>query len=178
MKARQIVEDEVESHFKTKHRVRDQEGLTKRYFTWFPTSFGEPNEDRGQDIGFTSGSRKFSREDGVWYEIKKTKNPAYWSQPRYFWMAPGPGKLAFIVVKSPMALSTRLWRAASAQIYRDATGHSWDNVYGAQKRYLSQQRQQVSIDAADESYFNLCARGKKPEPAYEIFADGTWKRVK
>jgi hypothetical protein len=177
MRARQIVENEVKSHFETMHRVRDQEGMTRTYFKWFPTSFGQPNEDKGQDVGFTSGSRVFQREDGVWYEIKKTKNPAYWNQSRYFFMAPGPDNLTFVLVKMPVSLSTRLWRSACAQIYQDATGRSWTNVYGAKKRYLSQKRQQAVVDAADEEVWQLSASGKKPDPAYEIFKDGTWKRV-
>jgi len=34
-----------------------------------------------------------------------------------------------------------------------------------------------AIDNADEGIYNARASGEKPEPAYEIFLDGTWKRT-
>jgi hypothetical protein len=157
--------EEPEQHLETRHRVRDQEALTRHYFAVFPSSFGQPNVDKGQDLAFSSGSRQFERENGVWYEIKRRKNPAYWDQPQYFFIAPGPGKLAFVIVKQPRRLKAALWHKACSQIWRDATGLSWYKDHPV-------------VDGADEGIWQARAAGKKPEPAYEIFDDGTWRRVK
>jgi hypothetical protein len=172
-----LLEAEPEEYLKTRHVLRDQQGMTDSYFRAFPTSFGQPHADKGQDIGFTSGSRTFEREGGVWYEVKRKKNPEYYNQPRYFILAPGPGKMTFIVVKMPRTVNTRVWRVACNQIYRDATGYPWDNVYGA-KGHWTGDRQRAVVDGADEEIWQQRASGQKPEPAYEIFADGTWKRIK
>lgn len=138
--------------------------MTDLYFHIFPDSFGKPNKDKGQDLSFTSGSRKFERVDGVWWETKRHKNPAYWSQPSYFWIAPGPGNMAFIVVKQPRDLKARLWHKACAQIWREAAGLSWYSDHPV-------------VDNADEGTYAARVAGKKPELAYEIFSDGTWKRT-
>lgn len=171
-----LLEAEPEDYLETRHVVRDQQRMNDNYFRAFPTRGNEPNTDTGQDIGFTSGSRTFQRENGVWYEVKRKKNPEYWSLPRYFFLAPGPGKLAFIAVKMPRTLNTRLWRQACAQIYMDATGHSWTNVTGA-RRWASDRHPAV-VDAIEAEDWERRAKGQKPEPAYEIFADGSWKRMK
>lgn len=174
---RHVLEDEEPpEHLKTRHRVRDQQQLTDRYFRIFGTSFGKPSVDQGQDVGFTSGSRKFERVDGVWWEEKKAKNPAYYSLPRYFVIYPGPEGSTFIVVKMPRTLNTALWRSACNGIYRDATGYSWTNVYGAKARSTGS-RQQAGVDGADEGIYAARVSGKKHEPAYEIFPDGTWKKT-
>jgi hypothetical protein len=158
-------EKDEEQHIESRHRVRDQETLTRHYFAVFGTSFGQPTVDKGQDIGFSAGSRKFERENGVWYEIKRRKNPAYWDKPQYFWIAPGPDNLAFVVVKQPRRLKSALWQKACSQIWRDATGLSWWKDHPV-------------VDGSDEGIWQARATGKKPEPAYEIFDDGTWRRVK
>jgi hypothetical protein len=160
-----LFDNEEKSHIESRHRVRDQEAFTRHYFSAFPSTFGHHNADKGHDLAFTTGSRQFEREDGVWYEIKRHKNPAYWDQPQYFLIAPGPGNLAFLVVKQPRRLKSILWQRACAQIFRAATGLSW-------------WKDSPVVDGIDEEIWQARVAGKKPEPAYEIFDDGTWTAAK
>jgi len=162
MNARALIEAEADEFVKTKHRVRDQEGMTARYFRIFGQSFGKPNVDTGQDVGFTSGSRTFERVDGVWWETKRAKNPAYYAQPQYF-LIYGPIPDAFVVVKMPRTLKAALFRRAVGQIWRDRTGKAYSADCG--------------IEGADEAIYNARISGQKPQFAYEVFADGTWDRV-
>ena len=117
------------------------------------------------DLGYTSGNRSYDRIGGKWVERIRRKNPAYWDQPNYFIIYPGPEPYAFIAGKHPRRLTQRLFSKAAMQIFKDATGKSW---FGAH----------AGVDGADKDLFDRRVSGEKPEPAYEIFLDGTWKRLK
>ncbi len=116
------------------------------------------------DVGMTIGSTEYERRGGKWYRQRRKKDPRYWDQPNYFFIAPGPGSQAFIAVKMPRRLSTQLWRRACGQLYRDATGRSWYS-------------DRPVVDGADEDVYKKCVAGTMPEPAYEIMLDGSWKRT-
>jgi len=123
--------------------------------------YGAGEEEANIHIGTTC----YEKREGKWYRKRRSKNPAYWDQCQYFFIAPGPGGLAFIVVKQPRRLTSRLWQKACSGIFRDATGLSWYKDHPV-------------VDGSDEEVYDRRASGIKPEPAYEIFIDGTWKRVK
>ena len=127
---------------------------------------------RDECANLAIGRTQYEKIDGHWHRLRRVKNPAYLDQPQYFFIAPGPEKLAFIVCKMPRKLTTSLWRTAIRQIYRDATGRPW--MTG--KRWSSDRHQPI-VDGADEDVYLRRVAGKKPEPAYELFIDGTWKRT-
>lgn len=186
MSARTIIEAETSEWIETWQELRPAtaarieaaaQGVwdTDVNMAWLKQNRPGWDKERMVSDNITIGNTAYEKRDGKWYRRVRRKNPAYWDQPQYFFMAPGPDKLAFIIVKMPRRLSSRIWRAACAAIYRDATGQSWQNVYGAKGHF--QDRQQAVIDGAEEETYSSRVAGKKPEPAYEIFADGTWKKT-
>jgi hypothetical protein len=124
---------------------------------------------------FSRGNTVYEKRNGKWFRRRRQKNPAYFAIPQYFIMAPGPNNLTFLVVKAPRGLNTRRWQKACSQIYKDATGNSIFNVYG--KKHWGAERAQASIDGTIEAVYTSRVNGEKPEPTYEIFHDGTWKRT-
>lgn len=171
MNARKIIEAEASEWIETWQKLGP--AAAKRMdATWLMFKAHDPNYKtwtemgllKDQNASFTLGSIQYEKRDGEWYRLKRTKNPAYWDQPRYFFIAPGPEKLAFVAVKQPRRLTAKLWHRASSQIWRDATGLSWWKDHPV-------------LDGMEEDTWNRCATGKRREPAYEIFIDGTWKKV-
>lgn len=113
----------------------------------------------------TIGNTRYDKEDGQWYRIAKLKNPKFQAKPIYFVIYPGPGKFTFIAVKGVYKQIRRLFSKAIDQIYRDA-------ILGLkQERYSG-------MEMTEKSLYDRCVSNKRPEPAYEIFADGTWVRTK
>lgn len=106
----------------------------------------------------------YYKEDGVWKCSYTIKNPDYYNTPRYNLIYPGPHPYAFIVFKYDPKISSKNFRKSVCQVYKDATGKSW---YSAQP----------GLDGADAAIYERRVSGEKPEPAYEIFEDGTWKRT-
>lgn len=151
---------EPEEFIETKRRLRRD--TAARVEASYTRAFGAVPEG---DIGFTSGSRTFVREGGVWYEETRQNNPEYYDLPNYFIIYPGPAPHAFIVGKHPRRLTQRLFSKATMQIFKDATGESWSSA-------------SAGVDGAEKEIFDRRVSGEKPEPAYEIFQDGTWKRLK
>jgi hypothetical protein len=152
-----LEDEEPDTYLETATRVRNQARVENSY----NRAFGGPVKG---DIAFNSGSRRFERLGGVWYVTRRAKNPAYWDQPQYFIIYPGPNPYAFIVCKQPRRLLTRHFRTAIAQIYRDAA-----------KR--SARADRIGVDGTEKAVYDARASGAKPEPAYEILIDGTWKRT-
>jgi hypothetical protein len=117
-------------------------------------------------VSFSMGTTHYERNSaGQWFRIERKKNPAFWDKPQYFIIYPGPPPHAFIVVKQPRRIVTSAFRKAIMQIYKDATGVSWHH-------------DRPGVDGIEQEVFDKRASGKKPELAYEIFLDGTWRRVK
>lgn len=155
-----LLEAEEPDYIVTKRELRPE--AQARLQTDYDRIFGATEGD----IGYTHGSRTYYREGGKWYEEIKRKNPAYWDQPNYFIIYPGPDPYAFIVAKHPRRLTQKNFQKAISQIFRDATGLPYTNDHFG------------GVDGTDEGVFNARVGGEKPEPAYEVFIDGTWKRLK
>ena len=149
---------ELESHSEVYRRVRDQEGLTKRY----TALFGAAN--LGQGVGFGIGSRHFTLEDGIWYEVVKKRNKAYFEQPGYCIVYPGPDPHAFIAIKYPKSIKWATTRKAIFAIFRAAVGRSFQAVH-------------AGLEGPDVEIYDRRVSGTKPEPAYEIFSDGSFKQT-
>jgi hypothetical protein len=157
---------EAERHIETWQQLRPEtaERIQRAYDFHVSLSPSALSRDPMQaNIGI--GNTQYEKREGKWYRLRRVRNPAYWDQAQYFFIAPGPGNLAFIAVKMPRRLVSRLWQRACAQIFRDATGGSWYKDHPV-------------VDGLEEKDFERRATGRKPEPAYEIFVDGTWKRIK
>lgn len=153
---------EPEEYIETKRKLRPERAA--RIQAEFDRFQGHSQEGFTAFSGINIGSRTYEKEGDTWYEIVRQKNPAYWDQPAYPFIYPGPENLAFISLKCPRRLTQRLFAKAVGQIFRDATGKSW---YSGN----------AGVDAGCKDVFDKCVSGKRPEPAYEIFIDGTWKRL-
>lgn len=116
------------------------------------------------DTSFSIGNRNYGRIGGKWSETTRRKNPAHWDQPNYGVIYPGPDPHAFIALKAPRRITSRNFAKAAMQIFKNATGQSWNSA-------------STGTDGADQELFDRCVQRKRPEPAYEIFLDGTWKRM-
>lgn len=158
---RALMETEEPEYFETEHKLRPE--TAARIEASYAKAFGQsPHEG---DVSYSIGGRTYNRIGGEWREERRTKNPAHWDKPAYF-IIYGEGPTAFCVVKRPGRLTQRSFEKAVSGIYKDWSGKSWS---GSEAR---------GVDGTDQEIFDRRVSGEKPESAYEIFLDGTWKRLK
>jgi hypothetical protein len=127
----------------------------QKYYGWKPSP---------GDVFFKMGRTRYRREGGKWQRLYRKRNPAYWDQPQYFFIYPGPLPYAFIAVKQPRRITQANFRKAVKAIYRDATGSTWD-------------KDKPGVDGFDKEGYEKRVSGEKPEPAYEVSIDGSIQRA-
>lgn len=155
---------ENDSHVETRSVVRNQASLNNQLAVHFKLA---GRTDTGEDTGFSIGSREFERDNGVWYEIRRRRNPAYYSKPDYRMLyGDMGGAFTMLFLKSSKLLKRQPLLKAIKAITHDFVGAPvpWRDIY---------------CEGADPRHWDDPSSIKKARTgSYEVNLDGTFKRIK
>lgn len=162
--------DEPEEFITTRRKLRPATAarMQARYASFLGRSSFKPSEDSGEDVGFNSGGRSYERVNGEWYKERRSRNPAHSALPRYFVIAGTFPIRGWVTVycRRPGRIAVARWRSAVKAIARDFNGGTpvpWEDFI---------------TEWLDQSEFDRALNGKKQAPVYDVFVDGTWKRLR